>query len=288
MKKNLNISPVGLKGNQINERIKELMGMSPINENVSSVVVELTKLGPDNKAYAIIRENHEYYIKVTDKNSNIVAEDFKYIGGLQNKKSEAYPSYAKAIKHLNMKFKSLAEAYNFKGEINLFKNDNLIKEYGMAGFSEMDTNGFSEMESIEEPMMENSPNGADEETLRTFYRMRFQMDPSSDPEYYDTWVRRLKGGEIERYMDSESREIWNSLVNSPETSIDEIDLDYGLSEEEEAIDAMLNDFSDEEAPINTPNFDDEVSDIETKYNINPKYDDYLSENTLKKKVLTKK
>jgi predicted phosphohydrolase len=47
--------------------------------------VELTKLGPDNKVYAIIRENHEYYIKSTDKVSNIVSEDFKYIGGLQKK-----------------------------------------------------------------------------------------------------------------------------------------------------------------------------------------------------------
>lgn len=263
MKKNLNISPVGLKGNQINERIKELMGMTPINENVSSVVVELTKLGPDNKAYAIIRENHEYYIKVTDKNSNIVAEDFKYIGGLQNKKSEAYPSYAKAIKHLNMKFKSLAEAYNFEGEINLFKNDNLIKEYGMAGFSEMDTNGFSEMDSIEEPMMEESPVG-DEETLRTFFRMRFEMDPSSDPVYYDTWLSRFKSGTMDKYMDNKSTEIWNSLTNSQVQSNDvslgdNLNLEYELSEEEEAIDAMLN--SDE---------------------------DYLYEGDVKKKVLTKK
>jgi predicted phosphohydrolase len=36
--------------------------------------VELTKLGPDNKVYAIIRENHEYYIKSTDKVSNIVVK----------------------------------------------------------------------------------------------------------------------------------------------------------------------------------------------------------------------
>jgi len=239
MKKNLNISPIGLKGREINERIKQLMGMSPINENVSSIVVELTKLGPDGKAYAIVRENHEHYIKISENKKNLMAEDFKYIGGLQNKKSEAYPSYANAIKHLNMKFKSLAEAHNFEGEINVFQNDNLIKEYGMVGFSEMEGNGFSEMDTYEdEPMMENSP-VADEETLRTFYRMRFEMDPSSDPEYYDTWVRRFNGGEIERYMDSKSREIWDSLVNTPEASIDEVDMDYGLSEEEQAIDDML-------------------------------------------------
>jgi hypothetical protein len=101
-------------------------------------------MGPDGNAYAIIRENHEWYIKKTNKTKNLVAEDFKYIGGLQNKKQEAYPSYAKAIKHLNLKFRSLAEAYNYDGEINLFVNDNLLSEMTMAaGFSEMKGNGFT-------------------------------------------------------------------------------------------------------------------------------------------------
>jgi predicted phosphohydrolase len=69
--------------------MKTLMGISTLNENKSNIVVELTKLGPDNKVYAIIRENHEYYIKSTDKVSNIVSEDFKYIGGLQKKKTRS-------------------------------------------------------------------------------------------------------------------------------------------------------------------------------------------------------
>ena len=157
MKKNIKITPVGLKGNEINERMKELMGIKPINKNVSNVVVELTKMGPDGNAYAVIRENHEWYIKKTTKTSNILAEDFKYIGGLMNKKSEAYPSYAKAIKHLNLKFKSLAEAYNFSGEINLFENDNLISEAGIAGFSQMEGLGFSNEGNLEgnKPMGEN-------------------------------------------------------------------------------------------------------------------------------------
>jgi hypothetical protein len=143
MKKYTQISPVGLKGNEINERMKELMGIKPINENYSKSVVELTKLGPDGKAYAIVRENHEWYIKSSNKSNGLVVEDFKYIGGLQNKKSEAYPSYAKAIKHLNLKFRSLAEAHNFDGEINVFENDNLLSESGIAGFSNMSGNGFS-------------------------------------------------------------------------------------------------------------------------------------------------
>ena len=144
MKKDNRISPVGLKGNEINERMIQLMGIKPINENRSTSVVELTKFGPDGNAYAIVRENHEYYIKLTKKTKNIVAEDFKYIGGLMNKKSEAYPSYAKAIKQLNLKFKSLAEAYGRGGDINVFENDNIITESGNGfggGFADMPKGG---------------------------------------------------------------------------------------------------------------------------------------------------
>ena len=127
--KNNRILPMGLKGNQINERMMELMGVTSINENKSNIAVELTKMGPDGKAYAIIRENHEYYIKSTDKTSKLVAEDFKYIGGLQNKKQEAYPSYAKAIKHLNLKFNSIQEALDTRIDINVFEDDNLYLCY---------------------------------------------------------------------------------------------------------------------------------------------------------------
>ncbi len=126
------INPIGLKGNAITERMKELMGVAPINENRKTSVVELTKRGPDGNIYGIVRENHEYYIKIATKTENITAEDFAYIGGLQNKKKEAHPSYAKAIKHLNLKFNSLNEAYGKSGQINVFEDDNLIE--GIAGF----------------------------------------------------------------------------------------------------------------------------------------------------------
>lgn len=131
MKNKQIISPIGLKGNQIHERQLSLMGIKPINEseNKGNHAVELTKIGPDGNAYAIIRENHEYYIKKTDKTTGLMLEDFKYIGGLQNKKNEAYPSYAKAIKQLNLKFKSLSEAYNRGGDINVFEDDNLLEHH---------------------------------------------------------------------------------------------------------------------------------------------------------------
>jgi hypothetical protein len=140
---NIRILPTGLKGNQIDERMKELMGIGPINENVRTSVVELTKMGPDDNIYAIVRENHEYYIKIAPKKEKLVAEDFKYIGGLQNKKSESYPSYSKAIKHLNLKFNSLNESLGSTEKINVFENDNILNEAGFAGFSEMKGSGFS-------------------------------------------------------------------------------------------------------------------------------------------------
>lgn len=167
MKKTTKISPVGLKGNQINERMMELMGIKTINENRSTSEVVLTKMGPDGNPYAVVRENHEYYIKTTTKKNNLVAEDFQYIGGLMNKKSEAYPSYAKAIKHLNLKFKSLAESNNYTNEINVFKNDNLLSEAGIAGFSETSGNGFTNEGNLEgnEPLEEEIELTEDEKAV---------------------------------------------------------------------------------------------------------------------------
>jgi hypothetical protein len=58
----------------------------------------------------------------------------------QNKKQEAYPTYAKAIKHLNLRFNSLSEAFNSDEKINTFLDDNLLSESG-NGFS----GGFADM-----------------------------------------------------------------------------------------------------------------------------------------------
>jgi uncharacterized protein YcfJ len=155
MKKDFKVNPIGLKGNEINERMRQLMGIATINENTSRSVVELTKMGPDGKAYAIVRENHEYFIKVSDKTSKLVTEDFKYIGGLQNKKQEAYPSYAKATKHLNLTFKSLAEAYGTDSNINVFEDDDLLNEENFATKHIVDKNGT--------PLKQDAKEGSEED-----------------------------------------------------------------------------------------------------------------------------
>lgn len=128
MKKYNNIKPTSLKGNDQINRMRSLMGMAPINENTKTSVVELTKKGPDGKVYGIVRENHKYFIKTTDKQNNLVAEDFSYVGGLQNKTKKAYDSYSQAAKQLNLKFISLNEALGVTKPINILKNDNLLAE----------------------------------------------------------------------------------------------------------------------------------------------------------------
>jgi hypothetical protein len=149
------ISPVGLKGREVTDRMKQLMGITTINEDRKPSVVELTKMGPDGNVYGIVRENHEYYIKVAAKKENIVAEDFRYIGGLQNKKNEAYPSYAKAIKHLNLKFNSLNEAYGRDEDYNVFENDNLLNENMSFGFkNEGNLEGHAQSECCHSPIHE--------------------------------------------------------------------------------------------------------------------------------------
>jgi hypothetical protein len=142
-----NIRPTGRKGKEVLDRMKSLMGKAPINENqLEKSKVEISKLAPDNKVYAIIRENHEYYIKTSEKIANLMLEDFNYIGGLPNKKSHAHNSYASALKQLNLKMISLNEQYG-GDKINVFENDNLISADGSR---------IADEEECEDCMEENS------------------------------------------------------------------------------------------------------------------------------------
>lgn len=164
MKKYNTINPTGLKGNEALNRIRELMGTT-IKESTNNSVVELTKIGPNGVVYGIVRENHEYYIKTSEKKSDLVVEDFNYIGGLQNKKSEAYPTYAKAIKHLNLKFLSINESFGGP-RVNVFENDKLLKEdaagygFGFTTKTDNETSGDNlEGDFIEKPIKSSTNTG---------------------------------------------------------------------------------------------------------------------------------
>lgn len=164
MRKNI-INPMTLKGKESLSRIKQLMGES-IDKNTKNFVIELTKKGPDGNVYAIVRENHQYFIKVTDKTNNIIAEDFKYVGGLQNKTLCAYPSYAKAIKQLNLKFINLSEAYDSNMNIDTFTNDNLVNEsnaIGAAGWGFATESVFEDEDEMKEAVEEALDKVGDED-----------------------------------------------------------------------------------------------------------------------------
>ena len=120
-----NINPKTLKGQDKLNRMLDLMGkMNTLNESKSYSELELLKKGPNGVVYGIIRENHDYFIKTSNKTSGqFLAEDFSYIGGLQNKYDERYKSYAEAIKHLNMKFDMLNESYGIESNTNIFESD---------------------------------------------------------------------------------------------------------------------------------------------------------------------
>ena len=133
-----NINPKSLKGKDKVDRIKNLMGrMNTLNESTSLSELELVKKGPNGVIYGVVRENHKYFIKTTEKKSgNVVAEDFNYIGGLQNKFDEAYNSYAEVTKQLNLKFDMLNESFGIEENNNIFENDGVAFDGGTGfGFS---------------------------------------------------------------------------------------------------------------------------------------------------------
>ena len=119
------INPKKIKGQDKLNRIKDLMGkMNTLTESTSHSELELVKKGPNGLVYGIVRENRNYFIKTSSKtNGELNSNDFDYVGGLQNKSTEKYNSYADALKHLNMKFDMLNESFGIEGNVNLFETD---------------------------------------------------------------------------------------------------------------------------------------------------------------------
>ena len=87
---------------------------TPITESIE---------GPDGKVYAIIREGSKFYIKSATKGSELVAESFNYIGGFMNKKNNEFSSYNQASKNLELKVRSLNEAYGVNKPVELLNPD---------------------------------------------------------------------------------------------------------------------------------------------------------------------
>ena len=64
------VNPKKIKGQDKLDRIKDLMGkMSTLNESTSTSEVDNVKRGANGVIYGIVRENHSYFIKTTEKTS---------------------------------------------------------------------------------------------------------------------------------------------------------------------------------------------------------------------------
>lgn len=96
------------------ERMKNLISYGKNESKQSSCgnVVEYKTLGADGKTYGILREGTKFYImQAPKKDTEVLAEDFDYIGGIMNKKQYEYNSYPMASKQLDLKLMSINEAY---------------------------------------------------------------------------------------------------------------------------------------------------------------------------------
>jgi len=132
------VNPKKIKGQKQLSRMKDLMSkMNTLTESKTFSELELIKLGPNGVVYGIIRENHNYFIKTTEKKGGtFLAEDFGYVGGLKNKYDERYNTYAEAIKQLNLKFDMLNESFGIKKGNNIFESDG-VPTGNASGVSEM-------------------------------------------------------------------------------------------------------------------------------------------------------
>lgn len=92
-----------------------------VNEDTaksSKPIVEFKRKAANGKTYGIIRESTKYYImEAPQKDTEILAEDFSYIGGFNNRKENEYSSYAKASNALDLKIMSINETVNKKERV---------------------------------------------------------------------------------------------------------------------------------------------------------------------------
>lgn len=103
-------------------RMKGLMTYGISNTSKKTPVSESVE-GADGKIYAIIREGSKFYIKSTQKGRELVTESFDYIGGFMNKKNNEFSSYNQASKNLELKLRSINEAYGVNKPVELLNPD---------------------------------------------------------------------------------------------------------------------------------------------------------------------
>ena len=272
------VNPKKIKGQDKMNRIKDLMGkLDPINESKSLSELELVKKGPNGIVYGIIRENRDYFIKTSDKTSgNFMSEDFNYVGGLKNKGSEKYKSYADALKHLNLKFDMLNESFGIEGNTNLFETDGVAFGGGAGfGFVLPEETKENEIEVIEDqksvikvdaPPVPEAPvedevdiDMSDEGEDIDFEAEETEVDDDDEGDSYTKKIQKLTGkaAQMLRDKDEPDAELDKYVINSIISAINWEDIP---DEDVEDIIAKIEGEDEEDGELEGG--DEEVVDID--------------------------
>ncbi len=233
------------------KRMLELADIkSTINEGVENRPFELVKKSVDGNTYAIVRENKNYYIKVTTTNEIINESDFDYLGGVANKNKKSFTSFEKATRHLNLIFEEINNHYNV-GDVNILESDSLNEKKFVLKMKKK-TSPVPTEEPKEEPSFE------DEETEEE----SFDFDEESEGEdNFDFEGDESEDGDEESFDFEEEGEEEGEEVGEEEGDEESFDFD------EEGDEESVEEFGDEELELDDEELElddeDEIKDIQS-------------------------
>ena len=112
------MSNIADKELQIMQRLINFGASDTVSTVNNKPILEYHMKAADGNIYGIIRESNKYYIKIAPhKDTEPLAEDYDYIGGINNKREYEYSSYALASKQFDLKMMSLNEAASPKKQV---------------------------------------------------------------------------------------------------------------------------------------------------------------------------
>lgn len=112
------MSNIADKELQIMQRLINFGNSDTVSTVNNKPILEYHMRAADGNIYGIIKESNKYYIKIAPhKDTEPLAEDYDYIGGINNKREYEYSSYALASKQFDLKMMSLNEAVSNKDHV---------------------------------------------------------------------------------------------------------------------------------------------------------------------------
>ena len=210
------------------KRMLELADIkSTINEGVGNRPFELIKKSVDGNTYAIVRENKNYYIKVTTTKENMNESDFDYLGGVANKNKKSFTSFEKATRHLNLMFEEINNHHNIDN-VNILESESLNEKKFVLKMKKK-----TSPVPVEEPKEE--PSFEDEETEEE----SFDFDEETEGEDNFDFEGGDEEGEEESFDfdeegDEESFDFDEEPIEGEEESVEEFgDDELELDDEDE-------------------------------------------------------